>query len=89
MPATPRGNYAGTAAAFESSAANMGILLVIAIIVVYLILGVLYDSFIQPLTILSGLAPCADPHQPAAERLRLRGDVAQGNIPPLIGPRGC
>jgi HAE1 family hydrophobic/amphiphilic exporter-1 len=59
MPATIRGNFAGTAAAFENSTANMGILLVIAIIVVYLILGVLYESFIHPLTILSGLPSAA------------------------------
>jgi HAE1 family hydrophobic/amphiphilic exporter-1 len=59
MPATVRGNFAGTAAAFQSSTANMGILLLIATIVVYLILGVLYESFIHPLTILSGLPSAA------------------------------
>ena len=59
IPATIRGNFAGTAAAFQSSTANMGVLLLIAIIVVYLILGVLYESFIHPLTILSGLPSAA------------------------------
>ncbi len=59
MPATIRGSFAGTAAAFQSSTANMGILLLIAVIVVYLILGVLYESFIHPLTILSGLPSAA------------------------------
>ncbi len=59
MPATIRGSFAGTAAAFQSSTANMGILLLIAVIVVYIILGVLYESFIHPLTILSGLPSAA------------------------------
>jgi HAE1 family hydrophobic/amphiphilic exporter-1 len=59
MPATIQGSFAGTAAAFQSSTANIGILLFIAVIVVYLILGVLYESFIHPLTILSGLPSAA------------------------------
>jgi hydrophobe/amphiphile efflux-1 (HAE1) family protein len=59
LPATIRGSFAGTAAAFQSSTANMGFLLLIATIVVYLILGVLYESFIHPLTILSGLPSAA------------------------------
>ncbi len=59
MPATIQGSFAGTAAAFQSSTANMGILLLIAMIVVYIILGVLYESFIHPLTILSGLPSAA------------------------------
>ena len=59
LPATIQGSFAGTAAAFQSSTANMGMLLLIALIVVYLILGVLYESFIHPLTILSGLPSAA------------------------------
>ena len=38
---------------------NMGVLLIIAIITVYIILGILYESFIHPLTILSGLPSAA------------------------------
>ncbi len=55
MPATITGIYQGTAKAFESSLRGMGILLVLAIFVIYLVLGILYESFIHPLTILSGL----------------------------------
>ena len=45
----------GTAQAFQSSLQGLGILLLVAVLVVYLVLGVLYESFIHPLTILSGL----------------------------------
>jgi HAE1 family hydrophobic/amphiphilic exporter-1 len=58
LPATVQGSFAGTAAAFQRSTSNMGWLLLIAMIVVYIVLGILYESFIHPLTILSGL-PCA------------------------------
>ena len=59
IPATISGAFAGTAAAFQDSTANMGVLMLIALIVVYIILGVLYESFIHPLTILSGLPSAA------------------------------
>ena len=49
----------GNAQAFESSLTGLGILLLIAILVIYLVLGVLYESFIHPLTILSGLPSAA------------------------------
>ena len=55
VPATLTGRYQGTAQAFQSSLAGMGILLIIAIFVIYLVLGMLYESFIHPITILSGL----------------------------------
>jgi len=55
VPATLTGRYQGTAQAFQSSLAGMGILLVVAIFVIYLVLGMLYESFIHPVTILSGL----------------------------------
>lgn len=51
--------FAGTAKVFEESLANMSVLLVVAILVVYITLGVLYESFIHPLTILSGLPSAA------------------------------
>jgi HAE1 family hydrophobic/amphiphilic exporter-1 len=54
-PATIIGVYQGTAQAFQSSLRGMGILLVLAVFVIYLVLGILYESFIHPLTILSGL----------------------------------
>src|SRR6201999_2293969 len=59
LPTSVQGSFAGTAAAFQSSTSNMGWLLLIATIVVYIILGILYESFIHPLTILSGLPSAA------------------------------
>ena len=47
--------FQGTAQAFQSSLTNLGLLLLMAVIVIYIILGILYESFIHPLTILSGL----------------------------------
>ena len=55
MPATLTFAFQGTAAQFQSSLKGLGVLLVIAVLVIYLVLGVLYESFIHPLTILSGL----------------------------------
>ncbi|MGH9584402.1 MAG: efflux RND transporter permease subunit [Bryobacteraceae bacterium] len=55
MPDTLTFSYQGTAAAFESSLRSLGILLLIAVLVIYLVLGILYESFIHPITILSGL----------------------------------
>jgi HAE1 family hydrophobic/amphiphilic exporter-1 len=54
-PATLTGTFSGTAQAYQASLAGMGILIVLAIFVIYLVLGILYESFIHPLTILSGL----------------------------------
>ena len=59
LPTSVQGTFAGTAAAFQSSTSNMGWLLLVAILVVYIILGILYESFIHPLTILSGLPSAA------------------------------
>ncbi len=55
MPATINGSFQGTAQAFQSSLQGMGLLLLFAVFVIYLVLGILYESFIHPLTILSGL----------------------------------
>jgi len=55
LPATLNTSFQGTAQAFQSSVANMGLLLLLAVFVIYLILGILYESFIHPITILSGL----------------------------------
>jgi HAE1 family hydrophobic/amphiphilic exporter-1 len=54
-PATLSTSFQGAAQAFQSSLQGMGILLLVAILVIYLVLGILYESFIHPLTILSGL----------------------------------
>jgi HAE1 family hydrophobic/amphiphilic exporter-1 len=55
MPPTVAGAFAGSADAFQKSLQGMGWLLALAIFVVYVALGILYESFIHPLTILSGL----------------------------------
>ena len=55
MPDNVTTSFQGTAAAFQDSLKGMGVLLVMAILVIYLVLGILYESFIHPLTILSGL----------------------------------
>jgi hydrophobic/amphiphilic exporter-1 (mainly G- bacteria), HAE1 family len=52
---TITGSFQGTAKVFQDSMKNMGMLLTIAILVVYIVLGVLYESYVHPLTILSGL----------------------------------
>ncbi len=55
LPASISGSVQGTAQAFQDSMQGMGLLLVLAVFVIYLVLGILYESFIHPLTILSGL----------------------------------
>jgi HAE1 family hydrophobic/amphiphilic exporter-1 len=55
MPATISGSFGGNAAQFEDSTSSMPILFLAAVIVIYIVLGVLYESFAHPLTILSGL----------------------------------
>ena len=55
LPATVRATFQGTAAAYQSSLRGMGVLLAMAIVVIYVVLGILYESFIHPITILSGL----------------------------------
>lgn len=55
MPATISASFQGSAQVFQSSVKGLGILLVMSILVIYLILGILYESFIHPITILSGL----------------------------------
>ncbi len=55
LPATIRGSFAGTAQAFQESLANEPILIAAALLTVYIVLGVLYESLIHPVTILSTL----------------------------------
>jgi HAE1 family hydrophobic/amphiphilic exporter-1 len=55
LPATLSTSFQGTVQAFQRSLQGLGLLLLAAVLVIYLILGVLYESFIHPLTILSGL----------------------------------
>ncbi len=63
MPTAITGNFRGTAQEFQKSLATQPLLILGALIAVYIILGVLYESFVHPLTILSTLprpasAPC-------------------------------
>jgi HAE1 family hydrophobic/amphiphilic exporter-1 len=55
LPATVSTRFQGAAQAFQDSLRGLGLILVMAIIVVYLVLGILYESYTQPLVILSGL----------------------------------
>ena len=55
LPASVIAGFQGTAAAYESSQSNEGLLILAALITVYIVLGVLYESFIHPVTILSTL----------------------------------
>ena len=55
LPDSTSFTYQGTAQAFQQSLGGLAILLLVAIVVIYLVLGVLYESFIHPITILSGL----------------------------------
>ncbi|HUI54396.1 MAG TPA: efflux RND transporter permease subunit [Bryobacteraceae bacterium] len=55
LPATISTQFQGAAKAFQSSLGNLWVLLIIAIMVVYIVLGILYESYIHPITILSGL----------------------------------
>jgi HAE1 family hydrophobic/amphiphilic exporter-1 len=59
FPATVQGNFTGNAKAFQDSQKGMGFLLIGGILVVYIVLGILYESFIHPLTILTGLPSAA------------------------------
>jgi HAE1 family hydrophobic/amphiphilic exporter-1 len=55
LPASITGSFQGEAQAFQNSLTGLGLLLLMAIVVIYIVLGILYESFIHPLTILSGL----------------------------------
>ena len=59
LPASILTSYAGDAAAFQSSQASQAVLIIAALLVIYVLLGVLYESYIHPLTILSGLPSAA------------------------------
>ena len=55
LPVGVSSAFQGTAAAFTSSLQGLGLLLLVAVLVIYLVLGVLYEDFVHPITILSGL----------------------------------
>jgi HAE1 family hydrophobic/amphiphilic exporter-1 len=55
LPETISTSFGGTAQAFQASQQGLAFLLILAVLVIYIVLGILYESFIHPLTILSGL----------------------------------
>ena len=55
LPETISTSFQGTAQVFQSSLQGLGMLLIVAILVIYIVLGILYESLIHPITILSGL----------------------------------
>ena len=55
LPASVKTSFMGTAQAFQASFKGLGLLLFVAILVIYMVLGILYESFLHPLTILSAL----------------------------------
>ncbi len=59
LPESITGDFQGTAKAFQQSLTGLGILLVMAVLVIYMLLAVLYESFIHPITILTGLPSAA------------------------------
>ena len=59
LPPTITPIFQGTAEVFQDSMRGMGLLLIMSVVVIYIVLGILYESFIHPLTILSGLPSAA------------------------------
>ena len=59
LPANIATAFQGTAQAFQTSVSGLGMLLIMAICVIYIVLGILYESFVHPITILSGLPSAA------------------------------
>ena len=55
LPATVQTGFSGTAQVFQEAVAGQGMLIFAAVLVIYIVLGILYESFVHPLTILSGL----------------------------------
>ncbi|MCP1849620.1 multidrug efflux pump subunit AcrB [Bradyrhizobium sp. USDA 4541] len=83
-PATLGSSFQGTAQAFQQSLSSVPLLILAALVVVYLILGVLYESYIHPLTILSTL-PSAGGRRagdPDGVRVRFQPDRADRHHPP-------
>ena len=80
LPASIRGSFQGTAKAFQQSLASQPLLILAAIIAVYLVLGVLYESFAHPLTILSTL-----PSAGVGALIALMAFGTEFNVMALIG----
>ena len=59
LPATITTGFSGAAQVYQASTRGLALLLFLAVVVIYIVLGILYESYIHPLTILSGLPPAA------------------------------
>jgi len=59
LPAAVTGQVQGTADVFKASFANLSLLLLVTIFVIYIILGILYENFLHPITVMSTLPPAA------------------------------
>ena len=70
VPTTISTTFAGTAKVFQDALANQGLLLAAAIVTIYIVLGILYESFVHPLTILTGLPAAAVGRARGARTLR-------------------
>ena len=55
LPATITANFSGTAQVFQASQQGLGVLLLITVFIIYIVLGILYESYVHPITILTGL----------------------------------
>ena len=80
LPASVHGGFAGTAAAFQASQQSEALLILAALLAIYIVLGVLYESFLHPLTILSTL-----PSAGAGAVLALRATGEHFTVVALIG----
>jgi HAE1 family hydrophobic/amphiphilic exporter-1 len=74
-PATLTTSFQGTAQVFQASMQGMVLLIILSIVVIYIVLGILYESFIHPLTILSGLPAAAIGALLALEILHIQLDL--------------
>ena len=82
LPATISTSFQGNAQAFQASLAGLGMLLLMAILIIYIVLGILYESFIHPITILSGLPSAGFGALLTLECFHLAAQ--RGWIPPLL-----
>jgi hydrophobic/amphiphilic exporter-1 (mainly G- bacteria), HAE1 family len=82
LPATINTSFQGNAQAFQSSLTGLGMLLLMAVLVIYIVLGILYESFIHPITILSGLPSAGFGALLTLECFHLAAQ--RGWIPPLL-----
>ena len=64
LPVTVTTGFQGTAQVFQDALKGQGLLLAAAVVVIYIVLGILYESFIHPITILSGLPAAGSARSP-------------------------